>query len=259
VQLYATTYKMLVAQETESADQTDTHYYNLLTLLAQHEAVVPRNMMTEFYVFATNYGIRAINQGRSAFAQQLFELYNTMTERTFLLDDDGRLSPWHYKNIVKLGVRLRDMRHVRLFIEQHKHILPVAFAENAVLYGKALIAFTQKDYAAVGDLLIHKTFQDDPFYGLDTRALLLKTYYIQRDNDAFDTLIESSKVYLHREQKVSEINKTQFSNFIKYTAKLFYSVPNKEKATSLRLTIQQDSKVADKTWLLEKMDELLHQ
>ncbi|MEY4926427.1 MAG: hypothetical protein RI894_863 [Bacteroidota bacterium] len=250
IQLYHVIYRMLVAQTELNIDEADALYYQLVSLLAEYEQEITPADRYDFYTFATNYCIRAINHGKTEFNKHLFELYERMAAKG-IFDQAGELSPWHYKNAVKLALRLPDFSKALEFANQHKHKLPTEHAKNLTLYCNALIGFAKKNYNEVCHILMSKTLQDDAYYGLDVRVLLLKTYYLQQYETAFDSLVHSTKVYLHREKQIGADSKKQFGNFIKYIAQLFYI--NNEKATLLRAKIEAESKVADKNWLLEQL------
>ena len=68
---------------------------------------------------------------------------------------------------------------------------------------------------------------------------------------------ESFRILLRRKKLISEQNRVNYMNFIRFTIKLFRSdVKDERKIASLKKTITESTNVADKGWLMEKIQEL---
>ena len=93
-----------------------------------------------------------------------------------LLLEKGIMSPWNYKNITAVGLRLEEFGWVQDFLLKFKPHLAPAHRDNAYKYNLAKLHFAKKDYDKVLELLREVEY-DDIFYSLDSRSMLLKTYY----------------------------------------------------------------------------------
>jgi hypothetical protein len=229
--------------------ENTAHYSDLLAALAQHSGIITAAERREIYTFAMNYCIRKINLGDTDFYQKLFDLYQYVLQYGYILDND-ELPPWDYKNIITLGLRLQAYAWTEDFIAQYNDRLPLNFRANAKVYNLAKLAFAKQNFTKVITLLQNVIYQD-VFYNLDSKALLIKTYYELDELEAIDALLESFRIYLVREKTVSETTRQQFLNFIRFTRKLC-AAPTKKQAATIRQQLDATPDVADKRWLLAK-------
>ncbi len=231
-----------------------TAYFKLKDLLQQHAAAFPKPEAWEMYGYAQNFCIRQINNGQANYLEELFDLYKDALERQVILRD-GEISPWHYKNIVVVGLRLKEFEWTANFIEQRKALLPANFRENAYVYNRAKWHFYKKEYEEVMRLLPAVEYQD-VFYSLDAKSMLLKTYYELEEIDALESLLASFKVYLRRNKKVSAQHRSNYLNLIRFTEKLIKVLPNdKERINKLKTMLQTTPNIADLNWLREKLED----
>jgi hypothetical protein len=231
-----------------------TYFEHLKAILLQYGNTVTVSEQRELYTFALNYCIRKINLGKADFYQEIFNLYEYVLEKEILLKD-GELPAWDYKNIVTLGLRLREYAWIEHFIQYYTPLLPPDFRENALNYNLAKLNFAQKNYAKVIELLQVVTYQD-VFYNLDSRALLVKTYYELDETMALEAAMESFRIYLVRDKMVSETTRQQFLNFLKCVRKIINKT-DKAGLKKLQIAIADATELADKPWLLGVITDLL--
>lgn len=231
-------------------DET-AHFHTLKEVLATHITVVEPPQQREIYTFALNYGIRKINLGDASFYKELFELYQYVLQHKYIFDD-GKLPAWDYKNIVTLGLRLQEFNWVERFLYDYNDRLPLDFKENALNYNLAKLNFANKKFGKVLDFLQVVTYQDI-FYTLDSKVLLIKTYFELSEWTAIETQLESFRVFLVRQKTVSETTRIQYLNFLKFTKKLL-QFPTAKKMAALVLQLAATPEVADRQWLRSKME-----
>ena len=61
----------------------------------------------EIYLFTINYGASKLNQGKSEYRRDVFNLYKNGIELGFLLENGG-ITTYTFKNVVTLGIHLRS-------------------------------------------------------------------------------------------------------------------------------------------------------
>jgi hypothetical protein len=172
-----------------------------------------------------------------------------------ILLEDQSFSPWHFRNIVVIGLRLKEFSWIEDFINVYAPLLPENQRENALTFNLAQLYFYQKKY----DLVI-KTLQsveyDDYTYNLNSKTILICTYYDTGETDALFFLLDSFRAFLNRNKNIPEERKNLYRNFISFTKKLAKLTPKDEKSKiKLTLELQQTNNVASKNWLLEKLAE----
>jgi len=129
-------------------------------------------------------------------------------------------------------------------------------AQNAYTFNLAKLYFYQKKYDQVLPLLQNVEYTDI-FYQLDSKTTLIKVYYELGSYLPLMSLKESFAIMLRRKKLISEQNRINYMNFIRFTMKLFRAdVKDQIKLNSLKKAIADSTNVADKGWLLEKVTEL---
>ncbi|MDX2000906.1 MAG: hypothetical protein SFW35_00610 [Chitinophagales bacterium] len=196
----------------------EMHYQALIKQLKSAETDTRPEELRAMYDQAQNYCIKKINTGKREYLREIFELYRTLLGNG-LIFINSQLSQWDYKNIVTTGSRLGEYDWTEQFIHQYKEKLPEAERENAYAFNLATFLYTKKDYGKALRLLQSVEFTD-LYYGLGARSLLLKVYYEADDFDPLYSLCNAFKIYLRRNQLVSEYQYRAHMNLVKLTKQL---------------------------------------
>ncbi len=235
--------------------QEERHYRKLKKLLAKHIDAFPKKEALTIYYSAINYCIQKVIHGHAEFQKELFDLYRTMLEKDILLAN-GELSPWDFKNIVLVGLRMKAYDWTEQFIRNYQNDLPEQFRRNAVTYNLATLYFRKKEYPKVVELLREVEYEEFS-YNLNSKVLLMATYYEMEEFDPLHFLMESFRTYLMRHKEIPPDRRKIFSNFIRYTRKLTRLIPGDVKAIEkVQKELEADKEVVNKDWLLEKLEEL---
>lgn len=234
----------------------EEYYRRLKTQMGHYATMLPAEEIRELYVFLQNYCIRQCNSGNTSFLSELFELYQIVLRERFIFSND-KLSASSYKNIVTLALRLNELDWVEHFIENYQDDLYEAERRNAYTFNRARLYYARQQYEAVIQMLAEVEYED-VYYMLDTKILLLKTYYDLDEDEALYSLIESFKVLLQRKKILSDFNRGVYLNFLKYLKKLREADPrNKKNLSALQQEIEKSKNIADVTWLLKKLNVLI--
>jgi hypothetical protein len=174
--------------------------------------------LQNIFNYLQNFCVSQINRGQEGYLSELFQLYQYQLEHG-LLFDEGILHEWHYKNLVAVGIRLREMDWVRRFIEDYKSRLQPAIAENAYCFNLASYYFDQCQLDQVLELLTRVEYTD-PNYQLESKVLLLRTYFDLEEYEALFSLTDSFRQLLQRNKLLSENRKLGYFNLLKFTKSL---------------------------------------
>lgn len=235
--------------------ENEENFTSLLQTLKSKAHLFPQPEAREIYIYAQNFCIRHINKGKTKYLEEILGIYRVLLEREIILEK-GILSPWDYKNIVVTALRLNEFQWTEKFINEYKPKLPEAERENAYTYNLAKFYFYKKDYSKVLQLLQDVEYHDI-FYSLDSKSMLLKTYYELNEIDSLDSLMDSFKIYLLRNKSLSEHHVKTYKNLLRITHKLARIIPgDKKRIAALETEIEQTKPLADVGWLREKILEL---
>ncbi len=242
----------LTVTEQDSFD----HYFKLKELLDQYGLVFPKDEALTIYYSAINYCIRQINHGNQDFLEELFILYNQLIDKEIIFLND-EFSPWDFRNIVVIALRLGRYEWVERFIHDFNHKIPEMYRDNAVTYNLAQLYFYQKKYDKVIEQLRNVEYEDVS-YNLNSKTMLLTTYYETDEYEPLYSLFDSFRTYINRQNNIPKDRKENYKNLIKFTKKLTKIMPgDKEAVQKLKEEIAATGNVASLPWLQEKIEELI--
>ena len=231
------------------------HYDTLLELLKEHKDLFSQDELFDMYVYAKNFSIRKINNGYTEFMKELFNLYKVILGNRIIFRENY-LSQWDYKNIIYLGLRLEEYEWVKGFIHDYNESLDPRYRKNAYTYNMAYYHFFNGEYDETLTMLRSVEFTD-VYYHLDSKSLLLKTYYELEATEAFFSLVEAFKVYIKRNKQIPAHQKSNYNNLIKYVTKLYKWKLNPHKnLDELAAEMERTKPIADIIWLRKKLEEV---
>lgn len=225
------------------------YFFSLKKLLLFHHNAFPEAEIKDLYFYFINYCIRKINHGHTDFLKELFDIYQTCLKNNLLLDN-GKLSPYTYKNIIGVALRLNQSEWVKNFIAENTKLLTPEFRDNAFHYNMAEYYYSLQDFSNAISHLNQVAFSDI-YYSFDTKKMMLKIYFQLNEIDALYSLISSFQMFIRRNKSVSEANKMAYKNFI-HVIQLFIKHRHEKKATEIQQALENLAPLADKKWLTEQ-------
>ncbi len=237
--------------------ENESYFEKLKELLSGENLNFSIDELKDIYAFVRNYCIRKLNKGgNEKFKMELFEVYEKELKIGTLLNDD-QLSPWTYKNIIALALNIGKHSWAETFINDYKSFLNNEHRENNYTYNLAKLNFAKGEYKKVVSLLRNVDYTDI-FLNIDSKTILLKTYYELKDMFPLTSLFDSFSAFLKRKTSIG-YHKVGYSNLIVFTKRLVgyeYDM-DKGKIKKLIDDIKATSQLMDKQWILEKAEKSL--
>lgn len=234
--------------------ENEQHYFDLVELLDQHRKLFSnKEAMDELYTSAINYCLGKANQGNQQFLREYFNLISKLLDNQLLIENE-ELSPWHFRNTVVAGLRIGEYEWVESFINNYQKYLPESYRANALSYNYAQLYFYQKRHGNVIQQLRNVEYEDLS-YNLNSKMLLIATYYETEEYEALLSLLDSFSTFLRRRSDIASNRKVLYKNYINFTKKLAKLLPGQKKALQL---LREDvdalkEKTFNASWLLEKI------
>jgi hypothetical protein len=244
IAVYYHAYRML------ESPADDEPFERLKRALIEHEKRFSVEEMRVLYLLAINGCIRRMNSGRKSYVREAYLLYRTALERNFLMEN-GLISGFTYKNILRVAAGVGEHEWAEQFLEQYRNSLHPRERDNLYRYNLAYLRFKQRDFKRALPLLLQVDL-DDPHNNLDARRMLLQTYFELGESAALESLLQSFSAYLRRQKNLG-YHRTTNENLIFYTKKLL-DTNRKDPVARRQLHSEIESKadVAEKAWLLEQ-------
>jgi hypothetical protein len=228
------------------------HYDHLRSLIREYIHLFPEPQVKEILDAAFNYCIQRSNTGNLDFVKELFSLYVESLENKMILVNN-QITPWSFKNIVTAGLRLSEFDWVEKFIHEYSLLLDEKHRENAITFNLAQLYFYKKDYLNVIQLL-SKVEYDDMTYNLNSKTLLMASYYELDEIEALGSLLDTFRVYLNRNKELPSTRRKHYLNTISIVRKLAKIIPGDTKQIEkLAAEVETTQGVVSKNWILEKL------
>ena len=239
------------------------HYFQLKKLLDQHALLFSRKELHTLYNYALNHCVQKINSGQTIYYEEIFYLYKILLERDILFRR-GHLSQWAFTNIITAGIRLRQYDWTERFIREYQVYLLPQERLNVYNYNLAALYF-EKGEQMQALRQLHNVEFTDAFYHMAAKLIQLKSYYELGEIEAFFSLVEASRKFIHRNRQLSGYQKKTNFGFLKIATRLLHlreqqkvykqaEFVNKWRAAGVEL--EATVPLTNKSWLLEKWKEL---
>lgn len=228
------------------------YFQKLRVLMEEYStAFLPRELQ-DIYTFALNYCIKKLNARENFFHREALNLYQEGLQKQ-LFFENGTLSRFNYKNIVALGLGLGELPWVEQFIETYKPYLDEKYRLSTYEFNLAMLHYKKGNYEEAM-VLLQQVGTDDVLNNLNARRMLVRIYYAQESYDALYSLLDSFQNYIYRRKELG-YHRELYLNFVKFTRRLLQLKSyNREQVENLKKEIEETKIVAEKVWLLEKIN-----
>ncbi len=239
-------------------DHEEATYFKLLSLLNDYDAMIPRSYLLDFYFVACNFCAHQIRIGHIDYNRKFFELFKIMDTKNLLMKG-AYIKPIMLKNVVSLSCHVQEFEWATAMVQKYYPLTKRTERESAYHFNLGVIAFYKKNYKAAISHLI-RVEKIHLAYDLDSRILLLKSYYeIDKSYDERTVQIfRSAERFVQTKKSMPTSHKKSYKNFIQILINL-YRVRHqvgKQNVMSVQNKISKMDFIISKKWLLEKMEEL---
>jgi hypothetical protein len=229
----------------------EVDFQRLKEIIIVHAAVFPPLEIRDLYLLAINVCIKKLNGGERQYEAAALDLYRNGLSNGALLDD-GVLSPYTYRNVANLAIKIGETTWAADFLNDFKEKLPVKERENLFRYNLAHLHFRKNNYPKAMELL-RDVHLKEALQNLDARRMLMRMYYETGEYAALDSLLESFKIFIHRQKNLG-YHRENYLNLVKITRKLLQTDLKSRKANDkLRKEIEETMALTERDWLLSQL------
>ncbi|HMQ70032.1 MAG TPA: hypothetical protein PKC58_13705 [Ignavibacteria bacterium] len=217
--------------------------------------------LEKFYLYADLLNILNIGYQFLKIFENRNQIYallkSCIEDKAYKLSGEAFMQPGFYRNIILNAIYFKEFDFADKFIEEYSAELKPSQRKNMKFYSKALISFANSDFEGAM-LNVSKVRYDLENFKIDVKILSLKIYYeLQLTEQAF-SMIDAFKHNLKSNKDIPEALNKSYFNFLNSYLKL-YNMKNKgsyDDAEYLRNEIENEAFMAQKNWLVEKINAL---
>jgi hypothetical protein len=238
-------------------------YQKLKKLLLTHgESFFPEEARG-MYRHAQNYCIRRINVGKIVYLEELFDLYKEELQSGLILIHE-ELDHSDYKNIVTVGLRLKQYVWVSEFMEEYRALVQPVYRDNVYHFCQADLLYAKRKLGEAIRLLQTVAFTD-VFYQLSSRMLLIKLYFEMKEEEGLFYALDAFERFLRRNKSIARERREGHRNFIAFSRRLarlrerqplLVPADFQQRLSALRSRMRDTDKISNLRWLEEKFDGL---
>lgn len=226
--------------------EMNIHYEKLKDYYVEINTKVSNQQKREIFLLIQNYTIKKINIGEKPFLNEFFQLFKVMLTNNTIYENN-LLSPFSYKNIVTVTLRLNETDWCINFIEKYKTKLDKKFRKDNYSLAKSKYYFFVKEYENAL-LAVEKIKFDDILSVINAKIISIKAYYELDDYDNLVLAIENLDKILQRKTILSKKYINRFKKFNKFLKRILKTNTKKAKE-KLLLQIEEEKSITNKKWL----------
>lgn len=208
------------------------------------------------------FSIKKVNSGFVAYYEQQLRIYHIFIKLNLILNQYGKISAATYKNYINASLKTNKIKEAELFLENYKDFLIDEIKDETYNFNKACLYFEKKMYSEVIDTLLN-TKQNDIYYNIAQRRLLLKTYYemMLKNNSYYNVLLsnmDTFKKFITIKNTIPDAHVIINKSFLKVLNRLLY-INSKKEALTMYEEFKNTTNVLERQWIEEKIKNWMDQ
>lgn len=240
-----------------TAEDGAKYYFQLKDQIFSDLNTLPMDEARDIFEAVLNFCIRKVNTGVETYHSEALDLYKYALQSKVIFDSNDELSPTSYRNIVIFAIRQNELDWADDFIVKYSQFLQEKHRANAINFSKARVHMARKEFAKSIELLRDVEYEDLT-YNINSKAIILTSFYELDEYDSMFYFINSYKAFLRRNKKITPKRKSSFLNFVNVISKLAnLEKRDKKELNKIKIEIEEMDYLLNRKWLLEKVEELL--
>lgn len=242
-----------------------SRFYDFVDFIEKHRSKCSQEDLKLMYSYAINRGIESLNLDEKRFSNATFKLYQLMIEDGLHLENK-EIHHMFYKNITVLACKVGEFEWAKNFMATHRSYLNSEIRKNTYNFNLAYLHYTQKQYDEALILLSKLNFEN-VFYQINAKILQIKIFYELKEYDLLLSFLESFRLFLIRNKRVSTGRIKVTQNFVLYTRKftqILYSekLVKKEAFQNALKQLKEElllskTQLINKSWLIENIEAIV--
>lgn len=235
-----------------------------VTLLEEVAPSVEQEDALDLFNFVLNLCYRHMDVGSPGFDGLAGRIYRILA-RFGLLAYDGEINTRMFKNVVSIHSRQGLFDWCHTFIAEYKGLLPKEDRVYMPTFCLGLVQYYQGEYLAAVKAFkeVIRFNPEDYFFNLESRTLLLKSYFLRyatlssSEQEELYKLLDAFRMYVRRNPQMGEFHRKSYLAFTQHFGRLLRHLEEKGGPfpDHLRKAIESEKMITNKAWLLALFEE----
>lgn len=221
-------------------------------MISQNSLLFSAKEAKDLFLFAQNFCIKKLNEEDVEYARIGLRLYQEMMDKNLLLEN-SIISRFAYRNIVSMGVLIKEFDWVEQFIKEYTPFLEVNYRESMpnLSLGRLHYERGELDKAM---MLLQKADYTDLLLNLSAKTILMKIYYELDEFDLLSAHLAAMKKFISNQNSLGEAYKTIYNNIVTFTKKMIEINFNDKKILAKLVTeIKNEKVLTERKWMLKML------
>lgn len=232
------------------------HFFKLKGLFEKNHHLFTKDEIQRIASELTNYCVQKINEGDSGFRKENFELdkFKLKNEMVFI----SRLLPKvTFMQILGNALWLKEFEWAKNYIEEYIPKMKASYQKPTRALCYAHLYYLQKDYGKVLENLSRAEFLDslDKIY---VRTLYIRTYFEIKEFETLRSYLDTAKHFYEKNPHVSNTLRNNNIKFVNCMNRLLEAIESNDsfELEKIKVLAGEDKTMANKDWIVEKIEEL---
>lgn len=238
----------------EQPDCAWNSFSQLQQLLKLHTSKIEKQELRMIYASMINFLAKENRRPGLDLRKELFAVFKEMVQSKAIYIED-KINSGYFNACVRAAMKAEAHEWAEDFIYDHSDRLLGPNPKELVDYSLLLLLFERQEYPEVLKRIGLLRFSDEK-KAILKRILQLQTFYETEASEDFFRLCDSLIRYIRNKKEIGRAMKSHFRNFVRSLHLIGrYRFNLKPIKPELRGEIQQ-IQMAERNWLLEKLNEL---
>lgn len=235
--------------------EDEENYHKLKELVIKHENEIG-DSIGDLYINMENYCVRCLRMGKQEYLDESFTIYELELKKN-TYKNHGYMPNSFFSSMVVTASKLKRFEWLRNFIKDHKDEIHESSREAYYYYGMAYLENEEGNYEKALEYLA-KSKPEEVYLKMDLRILQSRIYYGLNWTLPLQSLLDTFKKTVQNNKFMTDMRKTQYHKFIKYTNYLNNIRYKEDKPAALELLyeLERDEYFAYKLWIVEEVKKL---
>ncbi len=237
-------------------DKQESDFLIFQSMISQGSNFFPTTEAKDLYLFAINFCIKKLNELNEDYARIGLKLYQEMIDSNLLIENNV-ISRFAFRNIVSMGIFIKEFDWVERFIKEYTAYLEVNYRESmpSLSLGRLHYERGELDKAMV---LLQKADYTDLLLNLSAKAILMKIYYELDELDLLSAHLAALKAFIGRNKDTLGYHNQNYTSIIYLTKKMIeINFNNKKEVEQLIAEINNEKVLTERKWMLKMLSRFI--
>jgi hypothetical protein len=233
-------------------DKKEEDFLAFKDIISKNNKLFPATEAKDLYLFALNFCIKKLNELDENYARIGLKLYQEMIDNNLLIENHI-ISRFAFRNIVSMGIFIKEFDWVERFIKEYTPFLEVNYRESMPNLSLGRLHYERGELdKAMG--LLQRADYTDLLLSLSAKTILMKIYYELDEFDLLSAHLAALKAFIGRNKDTLGYHNQNYTSIIYLTKKMIeINFNDKKELEQLITEINNEKVLTERKWMLKML------